>query len=45
MQPGKEDDCRKAIVLICDQFKESDEYKQIVKAVVDNEKNSEVGFG
>ncbi|XP_037797827.1 protein white-like [Penaeus monodon] len=42
IQPGKEDSCRKAIAMICDEFAKSEEGINIDKAVLENSKDSDV---
>lgn len=45
IQPGKEDSCRKAIAMICDEFAKSEEGINIDKAVLENSKDSDVSGG
>ncbi|KAK4320583.1 hypothetical protein Pmani_008587 [Petrolisthes manimaculis] len=41
VQPGKEDGCRKAITMICDEYEKSEEGISVLKAVAENSKETE----
>ncbi|KAK3882731.1 hypothetical protein Pcinc_012936 [Petrolisthes cinctipes] len=41
VQPGKEDGCRKAITMICDEYEKSEEGISVLKAVAENSKEVE----
>ncbi|CAL4079531.1 unnamed protein product, partial [Meganyctiphanes norvegica] len=45
VQPGKEDNCRRAIHTICDEFAKSDDGKNLEKSVVENSREIERSYG